>query len=166
MQQFSNQEIAEIKSRIAQIQELLASRDGELPAGSRRANGANDAVDPANALLVDQLAFKIQIRRMRKSHFGGALAGPVWDMMLDLMLAAVHGRELSASDLATGAEVPLSSGLRMIAALEARGLARRSIDTRDRRRTIVRLTATGDEKMRSYFEMIGKAWISRPALAM
>ncbi|MFX3931151.1 winged helix DNA-binding protein, partial [Streptococcus suis] len=78
-------------------------------------------------------------------------------MMLDLMLANANGRTLSASDLATGAGVPLSSGLRMIAAIEAAGLAKRSIDERDRRRTIVRLTEAGAEKMASYFEKAGSA---------
>src|SRR3546814_16544169 len=82
----------------------------------------------------------IQIRRIRRSHFGTAeISGPVWDMMLDLMLAGAHGRVLSASDLATGAGVPLSSGLRMIASLAQRGLVHRAIDERDRGRTLVRL---------------------------
>ncbi len=99
------------------------------------------------------------MRRIRKSHFGGAqLSGPTWDMMLDLMLADTHGRELSASDLATGAGVPLSSGLRMIAALEEHGLARRFVDERDRRRALVRLTDSGVERMATYFEKTTAIW--------
>jgi DNA-binding MarR family transcriptional regulator len=85
------------------------------------------------------------------------MSGAVWDMMLDLMLANANGRTLSASDLATGAGVPLSSGLRMIAAIEGAGLARRTIDERDRRRTIVRLTEAGAEKMASYFDKMNAA---------
>src|SRR3546814_17111646 len=80
------------------------------------------------------------MRRVRQHHFGRAqLSGANWDMMLDLMLAREHDRQLSASDLATGAGVPLSSDLRMIAALEQDGLVRRAIDEKDRRRSIVRL---------------------------
>jgi len=75
------------------------------------------------------------------------MSGPTWDMMLDLMLANANGRSLSASDLATGAGVPSSSGLRMIAAIEARG----------RRRTIVRPTDVGAEKMAGYFEKYAAA---------
>ena len=93
------------------------------------------------------------------------MSGPVWDMMLDLMLAGAHGRVLSASDLATGAGVPLSSGLRMIASLEQRGLVHRSIDERDRRRTIVRLSDGGIERMASYFEKIGDVRQALPRLA-
>jgi len=165
MQQFSNQEVAELKSRIDQIHELLAGRGGELPPpptfGDESAG--REASPPS---LQTQLSFSIQMRRIRRNHFGSAeLSGPIWDMMLDLMLARTHGRILSASDLATGAAVPLSSGLRMISALERLGLAQRSTDERDRRRTIVRLTDRGTDRMASYFEKIGIAWQSQPLAA-
>ncbi|WP_439567046.1 MarR family winged helix-turn-helix transcriptional regulator [Sphingopyxis sp.] len=163
MQQFSNQEVAELKSRIDEIHELLAGRGGELPTSPIYRGGGEAPPQPA---LLNQLSFSIQIRRIRRSHFGSAdLAGPVWDMMLDLMLAQSHGRALSASDLATGAGVPLSSGLRMIGSLERLALVQRSIDERDRRRTIVRLTAVGTERMASYFEKIGVAWQNSQTLA-
>ena len=158
MQQFSNQEIAELKSRVDQIQELLAGRAEELAVPVRET--------PLMAGLLDQLSFSIQIRRIRRSHFGTAeMSGPTWDMMLDLMLAGTHGRVLSASDLATGAGVPLSSGLRMISALERLGLVHRAIDERDRRRTIVRLTDVGTERMASYFDKVGAAWQGGQTLA-
>lgn len=161
MQQFSNLEISEIKSRIDQIQQLLGSREGEAPA---ERSVDRPAASPPE--LVDRVAFNIQMRRIRKSHFAGAqMAGANWDMMLDLMLAGAHGRVLSASDLATGAGVPLSSGLRMIASLEQRGLVHRSIDERDRRRTIVRLSDSGTERMASYFEKIGGVRQALPPLA-
>ncbi len=164
MQQFSNQEVAELKSRIDEIHELLAGRGGELPAPPTYRNGGGE-VSPQSVLL-NQLSLSIQIRRIRRNHFGSVeLAGPVWDMLLDLMLAESHGRALSASDLATGAGVPLSSGLRMISALERLGFAKRSIDERDRRRTIVRLTANGTERMASYFEKIGGVWQNNRPLA-
>lgn len=166
MQQFSNQEIAELKSRVDQIHDLLASRGEETPGATVRAIDSARGDTASNAALLDQLSFSIQVRRIRRSHFGTAeMSGPTWDMMLDLMLAGAHGRVLSASDLATGAGVPLSSGLRMIAALERRGLLHRSIDERDRRRTIVRLTDVGAERMASYFEKIGAAWQGGQTLA-
>ena len=154
MQQFSNHEIAEIRSRIDQIHDMLAKSGDDVARPAVAAFG----LDEPQPRLVDQLSLSIQLRRLRKSHFGTAqMSGPTWDMMLDLMLANANGRTLSASDLATGAGVPLSSGLRMIAAIEAAGLAKRSIDERDRRRTIVRLTETGAERMASYFEKAGSA---------
>ncbi|QXF13568.1 MarR family winged helix-turn-helix transcriptional regulator [Sphingopyxis terrae] len=163
MQQFSNQEIADLKSRIDEIHELLAARGGDEPAAPVRVE-LEPRSDVAAPRLVDQLSFSIQARRMRRHHFGSAqMSGPTWDMMLDLMLANANGRILSASDLATGAGVPLSSGLRMIASLEAMGLVKRSIDERDRRRTIVRLTDAGTERMASYFEKVGLALLSNRA---
>ena len=166
MQQFSNQEIAELKSRVDQIHDLLASRGEESPSPAARQHGVAYADAVPKTGLLDQLSFSIQIRRIRRSHFGSAeMSGPIWDMMLDLMLAGTHGRVLSASDLATGAGVPLSSGLRMISAIERLGLVNRSIDERDRRRTIVRLTDLGTERMASYFEKIGAAWQNGQTLA-
>lgn len=167
MQQFSNQEIAELKSRVDQIHELLASRgEAPQPAETRLVGATAKGEGASKPGLLDQLSFSIQIRRIRRSHFGGAeMSGPTWDMMLDLMLAGTHGRVLSASDLATGAGVPLSSGLRMISALERLGLVHRSIDERDRRRTIVRLTDGGIERMASYFERVGVAWQNGRTLA-
>lgn len=157
MQQSSSQEIAELRLRIDQIHELLAGRGGEFPVPTVAPFPA--PARPAPLGLIAQLAFNIEMRRLHKAHFSSSqLSGPIWDMMLDMMLADSNGRELSASDLATGAGVPLSSGLRMIAALERLGLATRSIDDRDRRRSIVRLTDAGTERMASYFDKIGKAW--------
>ena len=166
MQPFSNQEIAELKSRVDQIHELLAGRGEESPSAAARGVESVRGDAPTGAGLLDQLSLSIQIRRIRRSHFGTAeISGPVWDMMLDLMLAGANGRVLSASDLATGAGVPLSSGLRMIASLEQRGLVHRSIDERDRRRTIVRLSDGGTERMASYFEKIGDVRQALPRLA-
>ena len=166
MQPFSNQEIAELKSRVDQIHELLAGRGEESPSAAARGVESVRGDAPTGAGLLDQLSLSIQIRRIRRSHFGTAeISGPVWDMMLDLMLAGANGRVLSASDLATGAGVPLSSGLRMIASLEQRGLVHRSIDERDRRRTIVRLSENGTERMASYFEKIGDIRQASPPLA-
>lgn len=156
MQPFSNQEIAELKSRVDRIHDLLARRGDERSAMLLHA--AADRHGEAGAPpLLDQLSFSIEARRIRRSHFEGAdMSGAVWDMMLDLMLARANARVLGASDLATGAGVPLSSGLRMIAALEQHGLVERAIDERDRRRTLVRLTDAGAERMASYFERIGR----------
>ena len=85
MQQFTNQDIADIKSRIDQIQEMLNGRGDEAAAPDE---------GRAPATLTDQITFGIQMRRVRRSHFGEAhMSGPSWDMMLDLMLARMRGRQ-------------------------------------------------------------------------
>jgi DNA-binding MarR family transcriptional regulator len=153
MEQYSREDIAEIKSRIGQIQEMLSVRSEERP--------VSDEGDP-QTMLVEQVSFSLQTRRIRQDHFGRAqLSGANWDMMLDLMLAREQDRQLSASDLATGAGVPLSSGLRMIAALEQEGLVHRAIDEKDRRRSLIRLSDAGADRMKRYFETIRRAWNDR-----
>src|SRR3546814_13727121 len=82
-------------------------------------------------------------------------------MMLDLMLAREQDRQLSASDLATGPGVPLSSGLRMIAALEQEGLVHRAIDEQDRRRPLIRLSDPGAARMKRDFEKLRRPWNDR-----
>ena len=155
MQQFSNLEISEITSRIDQIQQLLVSRTA---APAERDPGAI----PTPPDMVERIAFNIEVRRMRRSHFPGAqMGGASWGMMLDLMLARANGRRLSASDLSTGAEVPLSSGLRMIAALEQQGYVQRTLDEKDRRRSIVRLTEEGVSRMTAFFDAVANAWLDR-----
>ena len=159
MQQFSVKEIAELKSRIDQLHELVAKRGDD--ASMMEINGDN--MDRLQAHrpnpLVHHLMYSIEIQKLRKSHFADMdMSGACWDMMLDLMLAERSGRALSASDLATGAAVPLSSGLRMIAALEKAGLALRYLDPHDKRRTLVKLTEAGRDKMVSFFEKSDRAW--------
>lgn len=159
MQQFSNKEIVELKSRIDQIHDLLASRGDEVSMGDIHGDPMNRLQAHRPSPLVHHLMYSIEIQKLRKAHFADMdMSGACWDMMLDLMLAERSGRQLSASDLATGADVPLSSGLRMIASLEKVGLASRFLDQRDRRRTLVRMTDIGREKMISFFEKSDAVW--------
>ena len=115
MQQFSSKEIAELKSRIDEIHELLASRGDEGAVAEIHGETLARLESARQQPLLNQLMFSIQMRRLRKSHFDNFdLSGPPWDMMLDLMVAERHGKELSASDLATGASVPLSGRQRVV----------------------------------------------------
>jgi hypothetical protein len=159
MQQFSNKEIAELKSRIDQIHELLANRGDEVSVSELGGEHMDRLQTHRPTPLVHQLLYSIEIQKLRKAHFADMdMSGACWDMMLDLMLAERSGRQLSASDLATGAAVPLSSGLRMIASLENAGLALRYLDQNDRRRTLVRMTETGRDKMVSFFVKSDAVW--------
>lgn len=159
MQQFSSKEIADLKSRIDEIHNLLASRgdDGgmvELHHETISSLQTNRAQHVAAHLFCS-----VEARTLRKKYFHEMdISGAPWDMLLDLMAAERKGRELSASDLATGADVPLSSGLRILTALEKADLARRFTDRRDRRRSLVELTDKGREKMLSYFEKCAALW--------
>src|SRR3546814_12395101 len=98
MEQYSREDIAEIKSRIGQIQEMLSVRSEERPVSAEG--------DP-QTMLVEQVSYSLQTRRLRQDHFGRAqLSGASWDLRLDLMLAREQARQLSARDLETDAGGP------------------------------------------------------------
>src|SRR3546814_17512862 len=83
MQQFTNPDIADIKSRTDQIQHMLGGRGEEAVPGA----------DERPVTLVDQITFSIQMRRIRRSHFRTAnLSGPSCDMMLEDRRAAFRER--------------------------------------------------------------------------
>lgn len=54
---------------------------------------------------------------------------PAWDMLIDLMIAQMLGKQVSIRSLCHAAGVPATTALRHIATLEARGLIRREADT-------------------------------------
>src|SRR3546814_6616542 len=60
---YSREDIAEIKSRIGQIQEMLSVRSEERPVSAEG--------DP-QTMLVEQVSFSLQTRRIRQDHFGRA----------------------------------------------------------------------------------------------
>jgi DNA-binding MarR family transcriptional regulator len=161
MQQFSTQEIADLKSQIDEIHHLLASRGGDHNLLEWQQEAILSLQGDRAYHMAAHLNYSVQARKLRKKHFPEMdLSGAAWDMLLDLMTAERTGRELSASDLATGADVPLSSGLRIITALENADLARRFLDHRDRRRSLVRLTDKGRAKLLVYFDKCDALWRS------
>src|SRR3546814_13277822 len=59
MEQYSREDIAEIKSRIGQIQEMLSVRSEERPVSAEG--------DP-QTMLVEQVSFSLQTRRIRQDQ--------------------------------------------------------------------------------------------------
>ena len=98
----------------------------------------------------------VRERREREALFGPDLFGePAWDMLLDLFAAHEEGRAVTVSSLCIAANVPPTTALRWIAAMEeARKLVRQG-DGRDRRRIYVRMTPRTAEQMRRLLE----SWI-------
>ena len=85
-------------------------------------------------------------RRRRDAAFGedaDLFGEPAWDILLDLLDADAHGRRISVTSASLASSVPATTGLRMIAILEERGLVVRADDPLDRRRSHVSLTAKG-----------------------
>jgi len=91
-------------------------------------------------------------RRRRDAAFGGdadLFGEPAWDILLDLLDADAHGRRISVTSASLASSVPATTGLRMIAILEERGLVMRTNDPLDRRRSHVSLTGKGRAAMQA-----------------
>jgi DNA-binding MarR family transcriptional regulator len=91
-------------------------------------------------------------RSLRARYFNGDLfADPAWDLLLELYLADLEQRRISASALFRAGGLPQSTNFRWLARLGADGLLERTPDPLDARRTWVNLTGAGKASMQTYF---------------
>lgn len=88
-----------------------------------------------------------KVRRKRDDLFPGLSIDPSWDMLLHLYESDRLGREVTISSACHAAAAPLTTGLRHIEALVAKGLAVRRDCEIDRRRTFLDLTEAGRNAM-------------------
>ncbi|HKU93994.1 MAG TPA: winged helix DNA-binding protein [Vineibacter sp.] len=102
-----------------------------------------------------------RIRAMLREHKlrarifrGSALIDPGWNMLLDLMLAHLEGRQIYLSSLCMASGLPITNGKRRVAQLIADGLVRRDGDHADRRRVLISLTASGLDRLFAYLDQI------------
>lgn len=98
---------------------------------------------PERRLLAEAALARFLLRqRRRREELLGAhhFSDPVWDMMLDLFAARVHGEEVSTSSLIIAASVPQSTALRRIRKLIRHGHLIAHDDPHDGRRTFVELS--------------------------
>jgi PAS domain S-box-containing protein len=90
-------------------------------------------------------------RRLRTQFFEEALFGePAFDILLDLFVQEQAGRETCTTSAAVAAGAALTTALRQIAWLVDRGFVLRTPDPHDRRRTLLHLTALGQQTMWDY----------------
>lgn len=80
------------------------------------------------------------------------VSNPGWDIMLDLFINQMRARPVFVCGLCLAAKVPQTTALRWIGNLERNGLVVRSPDQKDRRRSYVRLTETGADRMRQVLD--------------
>ncbi len=96
-----------------------------------------------------ELADKVyKLRRERDRIFSeGLFADPVWDILLDLYLAAGRGRDVAISSACLAASVPSTTGLRHIDRMVRAGLVERRSHPNDNRSALLGLTQSGRTKM-------------------
>lgn len=108
------------------------------------------------------------LRRLRSKILPRALLGePAWDMLLDLFANDSQREGLTTKSVCVASDVPYSTAWRCLGTLEADGLIERLNDTRDGRRSLVRLTDYGDAAVRKCLHAAAAAPATAPqALAL
>jgi CheY-like chemotaxis protein/DNA-binding MarR family transcriptional regulator len=139
-------------SQIADTAKALAEdmrRTIEQDAGRHGAAAPGKAEDTSLRTL--KLLQKLQ--EARSSIFGEAvMPEPAWEMLAELMRARLAGQHLSVTSLALSSKSPMTTALRRIEDLIQGGLAARTPDPADRRRTYVELTQEGMARMQLFLE--------------
>jgi CheY-like chemotaxis protein/DNA-binding MarR family transcriptional regulator len=94
-----------------------------------------------------------RLQGARQTIFGDAvMPEPAWEMLAELMRARLAGERLSVTSLALSSQSPATTALRRIEDLVQCGLATRTPDPADRRRSYVELTPEGAKRMQVFLE--------------
>ena len=118
------------------------------------AGGAPTATDAGRGeITAQELRTIIKARRARSEYFDADMfADPAWDILLDLMLARIEGSTESISSLCIAAAVPMTTAMRWIRELIARGVLIRWPDPDDGRRNFVALSEQAAKQMTAYLQ--------------
>jgi hypothetical protein len=132
--------VEQLAKRIADIESLLSFGDDP-----------TCALDYSDAALASVASRLYRSRRRRARHFDAEMfAEPAWDMLLDLFIAKVRGKQMRTQSLCLASEVPETTALRWIGVLERNGLVARHLAEHDHRLRLIALTPKGYRVMRQY----------------
>lgn len=137
------------------IRELaqLQAQAARLAMAIEAAGQEEDVEDyPFRACTEEYVRGILKGRLDRSDHFPPHLfADPAWDMLLDLYAAELGQRRVSVTSLCIAANVPATTALRWISALEGDGLVERRPDPLDGRRFFISLTREAIRSFEQYF---------------
>ncbi|WP_416907370.1 MAG: MarR family transcriptional regulator [Polymorphobacter sp.] len=135
------QDVAALKQRLAVLTRQLAEEIAKISEAGESAAATPDTI----RMLLRR---EIKARRLRERMLPeGLFADPAWDILLDLTLARLEGRQTPVSSLCIAASVPTTTALRWIKTLLERGLIERRPDPDDRRRHYIHISETPFETM-------------------
>jgi DNA-binding MarR family transcriptional regulator len=131
------------------------------PQRHNRENGPACHRRPSDKTLNRIAQAIVNLRARRVAMFGPQIAAnfsdPSWEMSLELFIAHVAKRSISATDLCLTTNVSQSTALRHIAVLVDGGFVVRQTDTRDNRRVVLSLSYLGVCSMRKLLgSMVGE----------
>ena len=109
-----------------------------------------------DAKFYNWLRVSYRDRLYRKNFFKQSyiIGEPCWDMILDLCISEIEGRKISVTSACLASGVPITTALRWISLLERDGVIEKESDSKDRRRTFLRISKAGFESTFRYFKSI------------
>ncbi len=99
---------------------------------------------------------------LRGKLFPGLPADPAWKILVTLAQTPEDSSKASVTGIAHGADVPLTTALRYIAAMELEGIVERVPHSADRRQVMIRLTGEGQRRL----DMLAEKWTMRLLLLL
>jgi DNA-binding MarR family transcriptional regulator len=136
----------------------LAEKDGLEPL---KALLLPDELRPPIKLTEDHVRSAILVRRARAGLFGENLFfDPAWDILLELHAAALAGRDLTLSELIRAIDIPRSTALRWVAALERLQVVESSTAVGEADAGSIRLSTEARSKMERLTNHWGSAFVS------
>lgn len=112
-------------------------------------HGASGSLEKLVVLAEEEL----RRRRVRSRHFPKCyFSEGAWAMLLDLFVCQHRGRKVSTISACLASEVPETTALRWLEALEKDGFVKREAAGSDRRVKYVTLTDSGHEAVRTVIQ--------------
>jgi len=126
--------------RVPLIAGQLIAGHAQLPAPIIR--GPSDVAVPRVDRDTIKAIMRVQSARAKLLGYG-LVDDAAWMMLLDLLLMHIEGKPLAVTALCVGSGVPVTTALRRLDQLIAKGLAQKTPDHADRRRLLVTITPKG-----------------------
>ena len=145
------------------MQLMALVRELENPAAP--ATDPDFLIEPDDTMLVEVARQIYAARRQRADFLGFSdfFGEVVWDIYLELYIAAHERRKVSVSSACIAAAVPSTTALRWLRLMDIEGIVVGERDPSDNRRVNVRLAAEAIRQITRFFRSVVK---SRPTLGM
>jgi DNA-binding MarR family transcriptional regulator len=148
-----------IRLSLVEVDRLVRVVERAKRSGMMDADGA-DVFPKTPERLATFARFLLAARRRRDRVFPNVEFGePAWDMLLDLYVQHVEGRQVCVSSLCAAAAVPATTALRWIDMMVREDIFVRQPDPDDGRRAHIRLNGSVVDILEGYLaDMRDRAW--------
>ena len=151
------QKLSSLSAELQRLSHLIDDPDQSRAAGKPGAPAGTPAAPPPAGTgldtpqLADFIPELLKKEAKRREIGGGELFGdPAWEMLLDLLLAKVEGRQVSVSSACIASGAPMSTALRLVRRLVDDGVLRKLADETDRRRHFLAIDPQFEQPLIDY----------------